>query len=396
MTTKNSSINGNKQMISHTKGWATCLAVLAMTISVHAGIPQPDYVLHGTVSYNNQPLIAQDDATIIARLAGSNAHVGQYRMGQSTAAGDNYVLRVHLESNVDNSSPSTNAARIGDQVNIYVRLGNICDGGTNDGGPCASLNDCPDGDTCGREELLTPDAPISLTSVGHIQNLNLPPSACDSIRPRLMHDSESMTPCSGYIDPRRESNNGTDTNLGITSVTMVFDEEIRSIGGAALTPASFVVTETGGGSPPSIDLITLNIVDGLHVVTISLDRPITPREWTTIQAVVEDTCGNRIEDLGNMGSQTNEPDRIDIGFLPGDIDQSGATQPVDLFFLRGAINNGTLPSNACDATNLVDLADMDRNGLVTPIDVFIYRQLINGVGASTRSWSGVSMVNSRP
>jgi hypothetical protein len=396
MTNARTSIDTSTSFGAKTVVLATSICLAVNAAGASAGIPQPDSVFYGTISVNGRSITAQDDVTVSARVAGSSTTIGVYKMGQSPTTGDNYVLRVRLESGVDGSPATDNAARIGDAIDIFVRLNDVCDGGSNDGGVCAGVDDCPGGGACGSEELVSVNGPIFLGTIGAVVNLDLPPSVCDSIRPRILHTNDVTTLCSGYIDPRRESNNGTDVNQGLMSLTMVLDEEVRSIGGGSLSPASFVVTETGGGSPPSIASVAAKIVNGQHVVTISFDRPITLREWTTVQAVVEDVCGNQIENVGNMGASVNEPDRIDIGFLPGDIDQRGSTQPLDLFMLRAAIVNGTLPPNTCAGLSVVDLADVDRNGVVEPIDVFFYRQLINGVGASTRPWGGAVMANTRP
>lgn len=58
------------------------------------GIPQPDILLYGTVFLNGQPVTATDDVTVIARVAQAANPVGVYKMGQSSAAGDHYVLRI--------------------------------------------------------------------------------------------------------------------------------------------------------------------------------------------------------------------------------------------------------------------------------------------------------------
>ena len=72
---------------------------------------------------------------------------------------------------------------------------------------------------------------------------------------RMCDPKESMVN-SGYIDPRRESLNGHDLNLGIASVTLIFTEPVFDVGSAVdgteagfLTPASFTITQTGADTP---------------------------------------------------------------------------------------------------------------------------------------------------
>ncbi len=212
--------------------------------------------------------------------------------------------------------------------------------------------------------------------------------------PALLHDLNGRPGCdcanSGYIDPRSESDNGIDLNQGITEVTLCFNRPIRAIGGADPTAAAFSVRETGGATPPNIvEVETFNETR----VTLTLDRPITPQEWTTIQADIEDSCGNAIPSSGDKGPGVNEPDRVDIGFLPCDIDQSSSVSPLDLFRFRQFVNGVATP----DVGQLTDFIDTDRNGELSPTDLFLFRQLINGVNPpATMLWAGASMNNPRP
>ncbi len=57
-------------------------------------------------------------------------------------------------------------------------------------------------------------------------------------------------PFSGYIDPRRESDNGVDVNQGLDAATLVFDQPVFAVGGGAVSVASLEVTDTAGGSIP--------------------------------------------------------------------------------------------------------------------------------------------------
>jgi Dockerin type I domain len=196
----------------------------------------------------------------------------------------------------------------------------------------------------------------------------------------------------GFIDPRRESSDGVSHNAGINKVTFIFSDEVVSgNGGGDVGPADFEVSETGEASPPSI--IGVDASQNPTIV-VTLDRPITVQEWTTIRADVSSSVTELgVPNLGDLGPGVNELDRIDIGFLPGDVDQSGLVNPVDLFLYRQYVNDVSSPTLGLK----VDFLDTDRDGVVTPPDLFAYRQLINGVSPpATQAWAGATMNNPRP
>lgn len=101
------------------------LIVLMNTTLVQAAIPIPDLTLYGEVTVGGEPIGAHDDVSIIARVNGDpNSLVGAYRMGDIPSAGDNYVLRIRLESLADGGSQSANAALIGQMVYIFAKISN--------------------------------------------------------------------------------------------------------------------------------------------------------------------------------------------------------------------------------------------------------------------------------
>ncbi len=104
----------------------TVLLIVVMNATVlQAGIPIPDLTLYGEVSVGGEPIGAHDDVSIIARVNGNpDSLVGAYRMGDIPSAGDNYVLRIRLESLADGSSQSANAALIGQTVYIFAKISN--------------------------------------------------------------------------------------------------------------------------------------------------------------------------------------------------------------------------------------------------------------------------------
>lgn len=205
----------------------------------------------------------------------------------------------------------------------------------------------------------------------------------DDTAPTIVHDSGvSTNPFSGYIDPRMESTDGVNQTLGIDSLVITFTEIVQDVsaGDGALTTISFSITGDGPGVPSIID------IDASENPTVELflSGPIPVGGWVTIVADVEDSSGNPIPNFGNQGPGVNEPDRVDIGFLSADIDQSGAVEVLDLLRFRGIVA-GTFENPEGED---IDYVDTDRNGAIEPLDLLRYRQLLLGVAGSTRVWLG--------
>ena len=200
------------------------------------------------------------------------------------------------------------------------------------------------------------------------------------------------SPCTGYIDPRIENLDLNDLTpkLGIQSIVLVFSEEVFAPGGGEVKPAEFIVSETGGGLPPTV--VSVGTADNVEF-KIRLDRPITLREWTTIQAVVVDACGNPIVNLGDLGPGVREPDRVDYAALPGDTTQNSQTAPDDLIRFRQYIATGVNPNDCADHL----FFDIDRDGAFPlPIDLIRFRQIIAGAAPATMSWAGLTLNNDQP
>ncbi len=211
----------------------------------------------------------------------------------------------------------------------------------------------------------------------------------DSVPPAVVHDSGvSTSPYSGYIDPRRESDDGVSVNQGITTVSITFTEPVRNIGGGPLDATAFELTTTGAAI---IGVASIEAVDSPTIV-ITLDAPLAPGSWYTLTASVEDMVGNAIENQGNLGPATDEPDRVDIAFLPADIDQDGTVGPFDVLRFRQYVTETAEPEQGVVA----DFADINRGGTVDPFDLLTLRQLVNGVTPATQSWSGVTLDSPRP
>ncbi len=212
--------------------------------------------------------------------------------------------------------------------------------------------------------------------------------------PAIVHGSDGVSfsnwAFTGFIDAAMESDDGQNVNLGLNEFTIQFSEAVQNIGGGPLSADAFVVRETGGAAPPNVTGFT-----ALHdqEVTLTLDRNITLTEWTTIEAHVQNTSGVAIENLGDLGPGVAEPDRIDIGYLPCDINQDGTVSPFDLLTFRQITVDLFDHDSGVDG----DYIDTDRDGSVSPFDLLAFRQLINGVSPpATQSWNSASMGSARP
>lgn len=210
----------------------------------------------------------------------------------------------------------------------------------------------------------------------------------DTTPPQIVHASGTAgqtRPYSGYIEPRWDAHVPPNAPP-VDRVTIVFSEPVFHTDGSALTAGNFSVAETGGGAAPTVTEITT--ADNT-TVTVVLSRPITLQQWTTVVANVADANGcNQIVNQGNLGA-SNEPDRIDIGFLPSDIDQNGVAQPLDLLRFRQFLS-GNCPQcpHILIGGTPEDFFDIDRNGTIQALDLLRYRQLVFGTAGATMPWNG--------
>lgn len=221
---------------------------------------------------------------------------------------------------------------------------------------------------------------------------------CTATIPSVVHGASlpgQTIPCSGYIDPRRESSDGVNLNQGLTSARIKFNTNVLKSNGADIDGADFTVTETGGGAAPTVSSAAYVVPADKTYVQVNLSRPITLQQWTTIVANVFNECGQPIASSGNQGPGVNETDRIDIGFLPADVNQSSNVSPLDLIAFKQVVNASVLPPAGCSQLN-TDYTDINRSGGQTPLDLIAFKQLINNLAPSTRSWQGKTILNPRP
>ncbi len=215
------------------------------------------------------------------------------------------------------------------------------------------------------------------------------------VPPQIVHangfDGET-TPPSGYIDPALESDNSVDLNLGLASVSIRFSEAVVTCGGADIDGSAFSIAETGGGAAPTITGATYLGGDPSYV-EVTWNRPITLREWTTITAsnVCAEDDGAAVLSNGNEGPGVDETDRVDLGFLPCNVDQMGTCGPFDLLRFRQYVNGQVVPPGP-----LTLFIDINRNLASDPFDLLRFRQIVNGVFPSTQPWGNVGMNNTQP
>ncbi len=200
---------------------------------------------------------------------------------------------------------------------------------------------------------------------------------------------EETEPHTGYIDPRSESTTGDNVDLGVTVTEVVFSQPVfgDTLGGPLRT-TNFIVTQTGGGEAPEVIEVERT---SPKTVRLTLSKPLVPGEWTTIQSEVFSGFGTQILNQGNLGSE-NEPDRVDIASLPGDIDQNGIVQPLDLLRFRQGLNGTWTP----EFGSLELYLDIDSNGEIQAVDLLRFRQLFQGSGNATQAWLGESLAEPRP
>ncbi len=175
----------------------------------------------------------------------------------------------------------------------------------------------------------------------------------------------------GFVDGRMESDNGTDLNLGLTSFTLQFNTPIENTDGSPLSTSAFTLSDSAGTSPSVTSIST----EDERIVTVHFSEVIHVGEWTTLGISTRSICG-----------QETMTTQIEVGFLPGDLDNNRRAEPLDLLRLRQAL---TAPVADPLEGVLEDHYDVDRNGSIQPLDLLRWRQLWFGQGNATQAWQGV-------
>jgi hypothetical protein len=189
----------------------------------------------------------------------------------------------------------------------------------------------------------------------------------DSTPPAIVE----VEPYNGYIDPRMESSNGVDNDLGFSEVRIFFDEFVRNQGGGSLDASAFAVSVSGGSAPEVVGVET----KGNPEVYVTLGSPIPAGERMTLTVAVEDMEGNATEHALVYAS------------LPCDVDGSGRVQALDLLRFRQIFFGTFEPAEGTDEMAI----DMDRSGVIQSVDLLRFRQLYAGTGNATQAWSGAEL-----
>lgn len=191
------------------------------------------------------------------------------------------------------------------------------------------------------------------------------------LRPPIL---KSALPRSGYIDIQQDQGPQGESQ-GLQEIRATFNQHLYDPQtGRDLRAANIIVRQTGSLPPPQVTSVRRSG----NTYTISLSRPISSGEYTTIrfQAINADSVP-----LPNTNAN-----KLTYGFLPGDVNRDGITNASDIpsltQFLQG--NRG-----------LQQPMDINRDGVVTPIDILRLIDLLNGVNTS-HVWNGVTLPTSPP
>lgn len=164
----------------------------------------------------------------------------------------------------------------------------------------------------------------------------------------------------GGIDAREEHEFCDPGNLtGLSSFVFTFDDS------STVVDSCFDVVETGGGAPPMI--VSVDQLGG-NQVRVNLDRPITAGEWTT---------------FGYNGVFTQS--LVDIGFLPGDVNQSGKVTGADITELIDCLNNQIFCADY--------QTDIDRSGLTNGNDITRLIDVLQDPACDPFAWLNVELVD---
>lgn len=178
----------------------------------------------------------------------------------------------------------------------------------------------------------------------------------------------SSSPQSGFIDPLEDVNAVTGQSEGLRVVRLTFDRQVVSAtNGGNVELDDWSVSETGGRAPPQVSWVRQ---EGESTYMLVLNRPITPGQWTSIRPLVAGASGVEIQMLSG--------NRIDLGFLPGDVSANGAVTALDLGLWQQYDNDGAAPPQSMD---------LDRDGHVGRLDERRWNSLATGLN-STRAWLG--------
>lgn len=167
----------------------------------------------------------------------------------------------------------------------------------------------------------------------------------------------SSNPANDAIDARQPSQIDRSNVVGWQSLTLTFDTDVSSF-----AVEDFSILQFGGNLPaPGISF--LEQVDA-NTITLNLYHPISPAAWTTIRH----NCSG---------------EEVRFGYLPGDVNGDGASNPIDILALIDALNSIGL-------TRPIYSTDINRSGAAEPSDILREIDLLNGADAFD-VWNGVAL-----
>lgn len=164
--------------------------------------------------------------------------------------------------------------------------------------------------------------------------------------PRIL-DSD---PPDGAIDARRPFDpSDSGVRYGWSTVTLTFPEATI----ATVSIDDFELVQTGGSTANTPTIASVEQVDADHLL-LTLDEPIVPGAWTSIIHTIS-------------GS------RIDLGFMPGDVNGDTAATATDILELIDFLNGVGDPHKLWST-------DVDRSGGTNATDILEVIDLLNGAG----------------
>ncbi len=164
-------------------------------------------------------------------------------------------------------------------------------------------------------------------------------------------------PAAGFVDVLQPTEPDGSNVTGVHSIEYTFND---FPGCVTPMPGDFATLQVGGmGIAPTPDTAEKQLGGEIRV---ALSAPINPGARTTITHT-----------LSGIG--------VELGFLPGDVDRDGTTNPNDLIALAISLDSLSLP--------LTD-SDMDRNGNTSAADLLRLVDLLQGAGIY-EVWDGSSL-----
>lgn len=205
-------------------------------------------------------------------------------------------------------------------------------------------------------------------------------------------------PPSFYIDPRedRDGDNPNNPSVGLTTVSITFSEPVRQFtwAGVGLNSSNFEIQYFRNGaqilSNPDLALsgqpvVSLVSGQGAGPYLLSLSPRLPLGAWMQIRG------RNIINFQGEFLSPTGERDRVVLGYLPLDVNQSGVVTGSDITAYLQYMNQTLNPA----PLSLASLLDTNRNGVFNGQDIPRALQLLNGFQTYI-PWTGASLGDEPP